>query len=205
MKKLVIIGASGHGKVVADIALLNGYDEIVFLDDNPAVKTLGDFDVVGTSSEIPKFVEAGSDFFVAIGNSDIRHRIMDELELAGACVPLLIHPSAVVAYDAAIGAGSVVMAKAVVSEGVTVGKGCILNTGAVVGVDSKVADFAHVSVGAVVGSQCTIGAGDWIGIGAKAADEVTVCSGVVVGAGALIDENVNEAGVYVRKMFKKGN
>ena len=53
-KKLVIIGASGHGKVIADIALKNGYEIVGFLDDNDAVKEIAGFPVLGRVSEIAK-------------------------------------------------------------------------------------------------------------------------------------------------------
>ena len=65
MSKLIIIGASGHGKVIADIACQCGYTELAFLDDNNSIKTCMGYPIIGKPSEISKF--AGMDFFVAIG------------------------------------------------------------------------------------------------------------------------------------------
>ena len=128
MKRLVIIGASGHGKVIADIALLVGYDQVDFLDDNPSIKAVGEYSVLGTSSMAAELASAGCDFFVGIGNAKIREKIQREIEAAGCNVVTLIHPSAVVAYDAHIGSGTVVMANAVINPSTVIGDGCIINT-----------------------------------------------------------------------------
>lgn len=105
MKKLIIIGASGHGKVVADIAVQNGYQEIVFLDDNEAVKSCGKYPVIGKTDEARRL---DRDIIVAIGNANIRKRIQEGME--GLKLATLIHPGAIVADDAVIGEGTVVMA-----------------------------------------------------------------------------------------------
>ena len=72
--KLMIIGAGGHGKVVANIAKLNGYKEIYFLDDDVLKKYIGKYQIIGTTKDIDKYKEE-YDFFVAIGNNDIRKNI----------------------------------------------------------------------------------------------------------------------------------
>ena len=121
--KLTIIGASGHGKVAANIARLNGYDEIEFLDDNTGLRSCGKWPVVGTS-ELAAEIE--NDLFIAVGNAAIRERIM--VRFQDKQIVSLIHPSAVIAEDAEIGAGSVVMAGAVINPGTRISKGCIINT-----------------------------------------------------------------------------
>ena len=98
--RLIIIGASGHGKVVADIAKLNGYTNIAFLDDDSTKKECAGYPVIGAEKDAYGCNnELKSDFFVAIGNSKIRERIQQALEEAGLNVITLIHPSAVVAED----------------------------------------------------------------------------------------------------------
>lgn len=197
MKKLVIIGASGHGKVIADIALRCGYDEVVFLDDDPAVKTVGEYAVLGASSLAGELVEEDYDFVVGIGNAEIRARIQNKLEDAGCNVVTLVHPSAVVAYDASIGTGTVVMAEAVIGAGAVIGDGCIINTSAVVGCDDVIGDFAHVSVGVKLGDGVEVGSRTWVGIGARVLDGVKICGGATIGAGALVDKDLDEARTYV--------
>ena len=99
--KLVIIGASGHGKVIADIAKLNGYKEIIFLDDDITKTKNGKYDVVGTGKDIDKYLDQ-CDYFVAIGNNDIRKQIAEKLEDKKIIQPVLIHPAATVDETAKI-------------------------------------------------------------------------------------------------------
>ena len=122
MRKLAIIGASGHGKVLADIAVQNGYTDIVFFDDNDSLHECGGYPIIGRSFEVGK---VDADIIIGIGNADIRKKMQeaqDERKIA-----TLIHPKAVVASDARIGAGTVVMAGAVINAGASIGKGCILS------------------------------------------------------------------------------
>ncbi len=197
MHKIVIVGASGHGKVIADIALLNGYDEVLFLDDNPAVKIVGEYVVVGSSSEVDSFIDDGYDFIVAIGNAAIRERIQNNLLAKCAKVVTLIHPSASVAYDVEIGVGAVVMAGAVINSGSVIGSGCIVNTCSSVDHDCVVGDFSHVSVGAHTAGTVHMGDRCWLGIGAVISNNINVCDDVMIGAGAVVVKDISETGVYV--------
>ena len=197
MNKIAIVGASGHGKVIADIALLNGYDEVAFLDDNPAVKTVGEFQVVGSSADSDEFINKGYDFIVAIGNAAIRERIQKGLMQQGARVVSLIHPSASIAYDAIIGTGSVVMANAVINPGTTVGMGCIINTCASIDHDNYIGDFSHISVGTHTAGTVNIGKRCWLGIGAVVSNNISICDDAFIGAGAVVVKDITEAGVYV--------
>lgn len=195
MNRLVIIGAGGHGKVVADIAHLNGYEDIVFLDDNPGLSEVDGYRVVGPVSSFGR--HGSCDFVVAVGDAGVRSRIQTRLEDAGECVVTLVHPSAVVAGDAEIGAGSVVMAGAVINPSASLGRGCIINTGATVDHDCAVGDFAHVSVGAHLAGAVSVGDGTWVGIGAVVSNNISICPGCVIGAGAAVVRNINVPGTYV--------
>ncbi len=197
MKRLVIIGASGHGKVIADIALLNGYDQVDFLDDNPDVKAVGEYKVLGTSSMALGLAEKGYDFVVGIGNAVIRERIQMELEAVGCNIVTLIHPKAVVAYDAKIVEGTVVMAGAVINAGTVIGAGCIVNTCASIDHDCTIGDFSHVSVGAHTAGAVNIGKKCWIGIGAVVSNNISICDECIIGAGAVVVKDIEKAGTYV--------
>lgn len=107
MKKLVIIGASGHGKVIADIALKNQYDEIVFLDDDKTITECAGFAVRGTTENIEKYLSW--DFIVAIGDALARQNIFEKLENIPCNIVSLIHPKAVVSRMVEIKKGTVVM------------------------------------------------------------------------------------------------
>lgn len=194
MKQLVIIGASGHGKVVADIAKKNGYGPIVFLDDNEAVKDCGGYAVAGKCCS---FTDYDCDIFVAIGNPTVREKFLKELEKHGKNIPVLVHPGAIVAENSAIGKGTIIAAGAVVNPCAVIGKGCIINTCASVDHDCAVADYVHVSVGAHVAGTVSIGLRTWIGAGATVSNNVNICADTMVGAGAVVVKDILEKGTYV--------
>ena len=195
MNSLVIIGAGGHGKVIADIAEKAGYTDIVFLDDNQAVKNCGKYFVVGASGDFMRY--SSCDFIVGIGNAQIRKKIQEELIAKGLKIVTLIHPKAVVAPDVSLGVGTVVMAGAIINPGSTVGNGCIINTAATVDHDNIIADYVHVSVGSHIAGTVSIGAGTWIGIGAIVNNNVSICENCVIGAGAVVVKNITESGTYI--------
>jgi len=194
MKQLVIIGASGHGEVVADIAKKNGYERIVFLDDNESLTECGGYAVVGKSS---RFVDFDCDMFVAIGNPKIREKIQTQLELAGKHIPMLVHPNASIAENVSIGKGTAVVAGAVVNPGAAIGKGCIINTCASVDHDCEIADFVHVSVGAHIAGTVTIGRRTWVGAGATVSNNINICNDCMIGAGAVVIKDIRKPSTYV--------
>lgn len=194
MKQLVIIGASGHGKVVADIAKKNGYDQIVFLDDKESLTNCGSYTVVGKCGS---YADYACDIIVAIGNPFVREMFLKELERNGKNIPILIHPNATIGEDVEIGKGTVIVAGAVVNSGAVIGKGCIINTGASVDHDCTLADYVHISVGAHVAGTVSIGERTWIGAGATVSNNVSICAECMIGAGAVVVKDISEKGTYV--------
>ena len=191
MNKLTIIGASGHGKVVADIAKLTGYTDIEFLDDDENLKTCMGYPVVGHSEAIP----TNGDVFVAIGNSMIRKRITEQC--GNIKKPILIHPKAIVADNVEIGEGTVIMAGAVINSGAKIGCGVIVNTSSSIDHDCMIGDYAHISVGAHLAGSVVIGEGTWIGIGGIVSNNVSICCNSLIGAGAVVIANIDEPGTYI--------
>ncbi|WP_297236246.1 acetyltransferase [uncultured Flavonifractor sp.] len=195
MKKLGIIGASGHGKVVADIAKQLGcYQEIVFFDDSVDRVQCGKYPVVGKSQDIFQF---GCDGFVAIGNAQVRQRLQEEMETKGIHVPVLIHPAAVVAEDVQILPGTAIMAGAVINPGSVIGKGCIVNTCASVDHDNVLEDYVHVAVGAHIAGTVQIGHHTWVGAGATVSNNINICANCMIGAGTVVCKSIVEEGTYV--------
>ena len=190
--KLSIIGASGHGKVVADIAEKNGYDQIEFFDDDAELDHCGKWPVVGT---VNKALDNENDLFIAIGKAEIRESLMDCFK--NRHFPTLIHPSAIVADDVIIGEGSVVMAGAVINPGSRIGCGVIINTCSSVDHDCVINDFVHISVGAHLSGTVNVGKGTWIAVGASIVNNVDICPGCVIGSGAVVIKSIQEAGTYV--------
>lgn len=189
-KRIVIIGAGGHGRVSADIAEKLGYKHIVFLDDAPVQGAFGKV------SEYEKYL-GFADFFVAIGNSVIRERITREMQSKGAEIVSLIHPNAVVAKNVKIGKGVVIMAGAVVNTDTKIGNAAIINTCASVDHDCRIGDYVHVAVGAHVCGTVEIGPHTWIGAGATVINNVSICGDCMIGAGAVVIRSINNPGTYI--------
>lgn len=196
-KKLIIIGASGQGKVVADIALkLNKYEEISFLDDNENAQECMGIPVIGKSSDMEEYVDK-ADFFVAIGNAKIRKKLTEQLEVLGAMIPVLIHPNAVIGEWVTVGKGTVIMAGAVVNPNCAIGKGCIVNTCSSVDHDCCIGDYVHVAVGAHIAGTVSIKDNTFIGAGVAIKNNVSICADCIIGAGAVVVKDIEEAGTYV--------
>ena len=194
-RRLMLIGASGHGRVIADIARCSGYDEIAFLDDNTAIRVCGNYPVLGDSREIDSF--ADWEFLVSIGNGQVRKNIQERLEEKGYSIATLIHPESVIGEDVAIGRGAVVMAGSVINPGAEIGRGAIINTCSSVDHDCKIGDFSHVSVGAHLAGTVTLGDGVWVGAGAVVSNNMDIAAWTMIGAGAVVVKNITESGTYV--------
>lgn len=193
MNKLIIVGAGGHSKVIADIALKNGYTNICFIDDNVIGEVLG-FPIIGKTTDLTKLNDSETDFVIAIGNNNARQFIAESYDVNWVT---LIHPSAHIAVDVSIDAGTVIMASAVVNPGTKVGKHCIINTGAIIEHDNAIEDYVHISPRAVLGGSVSIGNSTHVGIGATIKNLITICSDCVIGAGAVVVKNIEKSGTYV--------
>ena len=195
--KLIIIGASGHGKVVADIAIkMNKWQSIVFLDDDQAIKISIGLEVIGKTADAFTYKDE-ADFFVAIGNNAVREKVQEKLIEDGLNVVSLIHPSAVIGTYVEIGIGSVVMAGVVANSSTRIGKGCIINTSSSLDHDNVIEDYVHISPGVRTAGSVEIGKRTWVGIGSVISNNVNICSGCTVGAGAVVVKDITEPGTYV--------
>jgi sugar O-acyltransferase (sialic acid O-acetyltransferase NeuD family) len=196
-EKLLVIGASGHGKVVADIALkMNKWQSVAFLDDDINIKSSMGLEVLGTSSEVSKYIEE-YEVFVGIGNNTTRQKVQAMLESIGAQTPILIHPSSIVGEKVEIESGTVLMAGAIVNCCTKIGKGCIINTGSTIDHDNFIEDFVHVSPGCHLAGTVTIGKGTWLGIGSVISNNVKITCDCKIGAGAVVIKDINEIGTYL--------
>ena len=194
-KQVIVIGASGHGKVVADIVRRSGDILLGFLDDNETLPTeVAGIPILGKVEDYVKYPEAS--FIIGIGNSVVREKIAHQL--CDVHWYTAIHPSVVIsALDTRIGVGSVVMANAVINPSAHIGEHCIINTSAVVEHDNRVENFAHISVGAKLGGTVSIGTHVWVGIGSTIVNNITICDHCTIGAGAVVIHDIKESGTYV--------
>lgn len=199
MNRLIIIGAGGHGKSIADNALKNGYQNICFVDDNATGEVIG-FPVVGPVHIIESLNDGNTDFIIGIGSNAIRKAISETYHVNWVSI---VHPSAQIAFNAKIGKGTVVMANAVINVCSKVGEHCIINTGAVVEHDNVIEDYVHISPSAALGGTVRVGAHTQIGIGAAVKNNMDICPDCIIGAGSVVVKNITESGTYVGVPIRK--
>lgn len=198
MKRLALLGASGHGKVVADAALAAGWQSVVFFDDAwPGLTVNGHWPVVGGTAALLARLSEFDGALVTIGRCATRWQKHQALRAAGARLVSLVHPHACVSSLATLGVGSVVMAGAVVNVDAVVGEACIINTGATVDHDCVLGHAVHVSPGAHLSGDVRVGACSWVGVGAAVRQGIRIGADVMVGAGAVVVKPVPDGQTVV--------
>lgn len=194
-KSVVIIGASGHGKVIADIIVNSGDKVLGFLDDADDVqgKKIIGFPVLGKIADYDNYRDC--EFVIAIGNPYIREKIAIELQVKWYTA---IHPTAVISsLDVEIGEGTVIMANAVVNPSAKIGKHCIINTGAIVEHDNILEDYVHLSPNVTLAGIVKVGKSTHIGAGSCTKQVLNIASDCIIGAGSVIVKDITESGTYV--------
>ncbi|MDC0664177.1 acetyltransferase [Marinobacter sp. SS21] len=198
MRRLAIVGASGHGKVVADAAEALGWDLIEFYDDAwPELTILRHWPVKGDFSALLENLENYEGVIVAIGDNHTRLSLQQELEDRGSELVTLVHPGACVSPYASLGTGSVILAGAAINIDATLGKACIINTNASVDHDCSLDDGVHVSPGAALAGGVSVGQCSWVGIGASVRQLIAIGADVVVGAGSCVVAPLADGQTYV--------
>jgi acetyltransferase EpsM len=192
---VVIWGASGHARVVADALRAGGRYEVAgYVDDlSPGRRgeTFCGAPVLGGREVLGELAGAGvRRVFVAVGDCGARLRLAGLLRDAGLELVVARHPSAVVAPDVRVGMGTLIAAGAVINPGSVIGENVIVNTAASVDHDCVLADGVHLSPGARLAGGVAVGRGAWVGIGAVLIDKVTIGEGAIVGAGAVVLRDV---------------
>lgn len=179
-----------------ELAFQTGYyNEVFFLDDDIRLQEK-DSRILGDSSFAITHKEE-YDVVVAIGNAGIRKQMQEKYEKAGVNVVSLIHPDAVVAEDAVLGKGTVIMAGAVIQSQAVIGEGVIVNTASSIDHESRIGNYVHVSIGSHLAGNVTVGEETWVGAGAVISNNISVCRNVMLGAGAVVVSDIAESGTYV--------
>lgn len=208
MSNLLILGAGGHGKVVAETAIATGkWNTISFLDNNSDLSEVLDLPVLGGFDSYQDHLGIYKSAFVAIGNNKNRLLWLEKLEKAGYQIPSIIHPFSVVSNYSEIGLGSIIMPGVVVNANSIISEGCILNTSSTVDHDCMLENGVHVSPGVNVSGTVHIKKCTWLGVGSKVSNNISIGSNVIVAAGSTvihdIPDNVMVAGVpaKIKKHF----
>lgn len=194
MKDIVIIGAGGHAKVIADIILkrkelLNEKLNIVgFLDDgykNLKYTKIFDIPILGDTSLIERLEqEKEYNYVIGIGSNEIREKISSKFSNLN--YDIAIHPKSVIGTDVIIKEGTVVMANTIVNSGTKIGKHCILNTGSVIEHDNKIEDYCHISPNSTLCGTVKVGRNSWIGAGSTIIQNRNIGENSMIGAGSVI-------------------
>lgn len=185
---IIVYGAGGHGKVVADILFASGESVLGFIDDSkPAGTTVLGLPVLGGSAWLATH---GARVALGVGDNDARASRAAECIAQNHELVSAIHPTATVAATAIVEPGAVVMAHAVLNPDSYVGRGAIINTAAIVEHDCVVGEFAHLSPNATMGGNCKVSAYAQLGIGATMLPGTTVGEHAIVGGAALVTRDV---------------
>ncbi len=187
-EQVMIIGAGGHGRVIADIIKKSGDTVVGFLDNDTQKPG-----VLGSVSDCFKYPD--KKFVIAIGNNGIRKKLA--MEYPDLSYYTAVHPAAVIGENVTVGKGTVIMANAVINPGTQVGEHCILNTASVTEHDCRLSDFVHLSPGAVLCGTVTVGEGCHIGANAVVRNNISIEKDIVVGCGGAVVKNLEQPGVYI--------
>lgn len=204
-KRLLVIGAGGHAKVVIDVARAAGWSPVAALDPVGAGHYCADVPVIGNDDMAQHLHDEGMRFaVVALGGNRLRARIGDRLQAIGYHCPAMVHPGAIISPYAKIGDGTVIMPGAIVNSHAHIGAFAIINTGAIVEHDCRIGNGAHVAPRSVMGGNVELGDLVLFGIGAVARPETMIERNATVAAGAVVVSKILEgqivAGVPARQL-----
>lgn len=169
MKRLLIVGAGGHGRSVAEAALASGEFEMLGFSDDAADKMsqVWGYPVWGTTTDLARYRTNANVAIVAMGNNGLRKKLCEQLLAAGFELATVIHPRAIVSLRANIGPGTAIMAGAIIGTEAQLGTGVIVNSGAIVDHHAQVHDYGHLGVNACMAGGAILGRGAWIQAGSS--------------------------------------
>jgi len=202
MKKIVLLGAGGHCKVIIDIIRsCSDYEIIGITSKDNGKSKVYDIPIIGSDDLLKECRESGVDYaFIALGalaDRQIRNKLFNMLKDLGYKIPTLIHKTAIVSKHASIGEGTCVMPGAIINSGVCIGKNCIINSGAVIEHDCVIGDNTHISPNVSIAGGVKIGNDTHLGIGSTVIESLNIGCNVTVGAGSVVVHNIKNNVVAV--------
>jgi sugar O-acyltransferase (sialic acid O-acetyltransferase NeuD family) len=197
---VVVIGAGGHGQVVADVLRAMEHDSgtvrpVGFLDDEESLTgtTVSGLPVM-SNTDVMK--ERHIAVALGVGANHKRLSLGESAAADGVRVVAAIHPRAYIAPGVRIGRGVVVCAGAVVNVGAIIHDWAILNTCCSVDHHCVVGSAAHIAPGAHLGGTVTVGTGALLGVGSNVRPGCSIGEWAVVGVGAAVVSDLRPKGCY---------
>jgi len=198
VNRLLMIGAGGHGHVVANIALATGnWQALAWLDDNPSVALQLSLPVLGPMGDLAHYRDRFDALVVGLGDPYLRLQWLRQGQALGFKMPVLMHPSASISRYAKLAPGTVVSEHAIIKVGAEIGAGSIINTHAIIGSYCQLAEGVHVAAKSVLSGQVHVGAHTWIGLGVSVLSNISIGADAIVGAGAVVHRPVSSKTVVV--------
>ena len=189
-KKIAIIGAGGHGKVVGEIALLNQYKVINFFDDKENDIKKFPFTISGSLDYLRNHLKDYDAYFVAIGENRIRSNIIEWLKKKNLNIVSLAHPRSTISQFSSLGTGTCVMANAVINPGTLIKEGVIINTSASVDHDCIIEDFVHISPNCSLSGSVRVGKFSHLGTGTSVHPGIHIGNNVKTAVGSKVFKNI---------------
>lgn len=208
MKSLILIGGGGHCKSAIDVIEADcGYSIVGITDQNEKIgKMISGYEIIAGDDELPELVKVHKHCLVTVGqlkSADLKKTLFQLAKKAGALLPVIASPHAIVSAHSTIGEGSLILHRAVINSHASVGVNCIINTGAIIEHDTTIGNHTHIGPGAVLNGHCTVGNRCMIGSGSVVIQQATIADNIVVGANSTVTKNLTEPGVYVGSPARK--
>jgi sugar O-acyltransferase (sialic acid O-acetyltransferase NeuD family) len=192
-KSALVIGAGGHARVVGSILHAKGVSIHGYLDGNFVAgkqELIKYGPLLGSPEDIQAYAPELYEIYIAIGDNQRRREIFEQLAAGGYAMPALVHPSAIIETDCAIGKGAQICLGAILATEVTIAEGVIVNSGSSIDHEGKVGAFSHIAPGAILAGRVTVGCEVFVGMGARVAQGLHIGDGAIVGAGAIVLKDV---------------
>ena len=205
MKKIVIVGAGGHAKVIVDMIQQQGVYDVVGLVDKKGVQGFWGLSVIGEDCDLPMIFKSGVDYaFIALGSNLLRCKLSSTVRHIGFHIPNIISNDAKISKRSKLGEGIAIMPGAIINADTTINDGCIINTNASIDHEGYLEPFVHIAPGCSLSGKVKIGRNSFIGTGARIIDGVSVGTNVIAGAGTVIihdvEDNCTVVGVPAKKI-----
>jgi sugar O-acyltransferase (sialic acid O-acetyltransferase NeuD family) len=195
-KKIAIVGAGGHGKVVGEIAFLNNYEKINFFDDKINEIKSFPFTIFGNLDYLKDHLKNYDAFFVAIGDNNIRHSKIEWLKKEKVNIVSLVHPKSTISKFSVLGIGTCVMANAVVNAGTLIKEGVIINTSSSIDHDCIIDNYAHISPNCSLSGNIKIGKFSHLGTGTSIHPGICIGNNVKTSVGSKIYKDILDNIIY---------